>query len=78
VAVDIALYDLLNKIESQAQETEMLWRLLRILYIVRNATAHRIDGSLAFHANRDYLVKLIQAVMLAYFAIEKLENGTAC
>jgi hypothetical protein len=77
-AVDKELNALLTAIYSQQTENEKMWRLLRVLYIVRNSTAHQIDGSLAFHANRDYLVKLIQAVMLAYFAIERLKNGTAC
>lgn len=76
-AVDTELNALLTAIESQATETEKIWRLLRVFYIVRNSTAHQIDASLAFHTNRDYLVKLIQAVVLAYFAIEKLKNGTA-
>jgi hypothetical protein len=74
-AVDIELKTLLTVIESQTTETEKLWRLLRVFYIVRNSTAHQIDPSLAFHTDRDYLVRLIQAVMLAYFAIEKLKNS---
>lgn len=76
-AVDAELNALLSAIESQTTETEKVWRLLRVFYIVRNSTAHQIEESLAFHSNRDYLVRLIQAVMLAYFAIEKLKNGSA-
>lgn len=75
--VDSELNALLTAIGSQTTETEKVWRLLRVFYIVRNSTAHQIEESLAFHSNRDYLVGLIQAVLLAYFAIEKLKNGTA-
>ena len=76
-AVDTELTSLLTDIETQTTDTEKEWRLLRSFYIIRNSTAHQIEESLSFHVNRDYLVKLIQAVLLANFAIEKLNKGSA-
>jgi len=49
------------------------WRLLRILYLVRNSTAHTIEPTLEIYTNRKLLMELLQAVFLAIFVISQLK-----
>ena len=72
-ATDVAtqLRTLLADIPSQATDEEKEWRILRIFYIVRNATAHEIEEALAFHSDRALLTELLQVVFIGCFVIEK-------
>jgi len=49
------------------------WRLLRILYLVRNSTAHTIDPTLPFYTNRVFALHLTQAVFVSWFTICQLK-----
>ena len=51
------------------------WRLLRILYLVRNSTAHTIDANLVYYSNRPRTVELAQAVLTSLFVIRQLKGG---
>lgn len=48
---------------------------VRILYLVRNATAHQIDENLRIYQDRPMLLQIIQAVLLASFVLEKYKNN---
>lgn len=74
VDIDQELRALVAGAETQAIYEQKAWRILRILYIVRNATAHIIDPSLSFYTDRDLLMKLLQVVCLSVFVIHK-ESG---
>ena len=71
VDIDQELRALIAGIETEATYEQKAWRILRTLYIVRNATAHIIDPSLSFYTDRDLLMKLLQVVCLSIFVIHK-------
>lgn len=76
LAVDVELQQLLVDVVA-APSTAMKQRyVLRILYIVRNATAHTIEPNLALYNNRAFLLNLIQAVFVSVFAICQLKGKT--
>jgi len=49
------------------------WRLLRILYLVRNSTAHTIDPNLPYYTNQSLTVQLAQAVFVSLFTLCQLK-----
>lgn len=75
-ATDIELRQLLSDLQTQADQDQKDWRSLRVLYIIRNCTAHQIDEALAFYSDRKLLLELLQVVFLSYFVIEKRKIGT--
>jgi hypothetical protein len=68
------LRQLLTSYAAEPTGVQRDWRLLRILYIVRNSTAHTIDPNLQMYTDRSHLLKLLQAVFIAVFSISKLKN----
>jgi hypothetical protein len=75
-AVDTALRALLADIRSQTSADDRAWRALRVLYIVRNATAHQIETTLDFYKERQYLLDLLQVVLAGVFLIQQ-KKGVA-
>ena len=75
VDTDAEIRQLLNDLQSQSNQEQKDWRTLRVLYIIRNSTAHQIDEDLAFYTDRKLLLELLQVVFLSYFVIEKRMNG---
>jgi hypothetical protein len=73
-AVDVALQQLLGDIVAAPVGPQRYWRTLRILYIVRNSTAHTIEPNLAMYNNRAFLLNLTQVVFLSLFVICKLKG----
>jgi hypothetical protein len=69
--VDTVLQRLLSEIKGQSNPDEISWRCLRILYIVRNATAHQIESTLALYDDRQYLLDVMQATLMACFVIQQ-------
>lgn len=61
---------LLADIKAQKVPDERAWRVLRILYLVRNSTAHQIEPSLACYSDRQYLLDLIQVTFVAALIIQ--------
>ena len=72
-AVDTDLQQLLTDVSAAAAGSPRHWRLLRILYIVRNSTAHTIEPNLAMYANRTLLLNLLQVVFVSVFVISQLK-----
>ena len=72
--IDQELRTLVAEAETEAAYDQKAWRVLRILYIVRNATAHIIDPLLSFYSDRGLLMNLLQVVFLSVFVIQK-ESG---
>ena len=66
-----ALKQLLQEIANAGAIAERQWRVLRILYIVRNATAHTIDPMLDFYTDRGRLLSLIRVVLLSAFILRQ-------
>lgn len=73
-AVDAALQQLLAELATASTTTQKQWRILRILYIVRNSTAHTIEPNLAMYNNRPFLLNLIQAVFVSVFVVCQLKG----
>jgi hypothetical protein len=69
--VDTELRSLLADIQVQTVAEQRAWRVLRILYIIRNSTAHQIESTLAFYQDRQYLLDLIQVTLVAAFVIQQ-------
>lgn len=72
---DAEIRQLLNDLQTQTDQDQKDWRALRLLYIIRNSTAHEIDENLAFYRDRKLLMELMQVVFLSYFVIEKRKTG---
>lgn len=72
-AVGVALHQLLLDVAAAPAGTERQWRLLRILYIVRNSTAHSIDPNLAVYQDRALLLSLLQVVFVSVFVVCQLK-----
>lgn len=75
-AVDAALQQLLADLATASTAPQRQWRILRILYIVRNSTAHTIEPTLALYNNRAFLLNLIQAVFVSAFVVCQLKGKT--
>jgi hypothetical protein len=73
VRVDAELRKLLADLALAPAGVERQWRLLRILYIVRNSTAHTIEPALAMYTDRALLLNLLQVVFLSVFTISQLK-----
>lgn len=73
-AVDTELQNMLTTISGAAAGSPRHWRLLRILYIARNSTAHVIEPNLAMYTNPALLLNLIQTVFTSVFAICQLKG----
>ena len=73
-AVDADLQALLAALAGATAGGARHWRLLRVLYIVRNSTAHTIEPNLAMYKNRVFLLNLIQAVFVSVFVICQLKG----
>lgn len=73
-AVDAELRQLLTDLAAAPTGAERQWRLLRILYIVRNSTAHTIEPKLAMYVDRALLLSLLQVVFVSVFAISQLKG----
>jgi len=73
---DAEIRQLLNDLQVQSDQDQKDWRVLRLLYIIRNCTAHQIDEALAFYTDRKLLLELLQVVFLSCFVIEKRKTGT--
>lgn len=50
------------------------WRVLRVLYLVRNSTAHTIDTNLLYYSNRALTVELTQTVFASLFLLCQLRG----
>jgi hypothetical protein len=72
-AVDVELTQLLASLLTAPPYAERQWRVLRVLSIVRNSTAHAIDPNLAIYRDRALLLKLIQTVFVSVFVISHLK-----
>jgi hypothetical protein len=68
------LSDLLRELETKPPGTERHWRLLRILYIVRNSTAHTIQEGLDVYKDRELLLNLLQVVFVSVWVIWQLKG----
>ena len=66
---------LLRDLQTQPSDDQCDWRILRLLYVVRNCTAHQIDEKLAFYTDRGLLMELIQVIFLSYFVIGMRKTG---
>ena len=75
-AVDGELRQLLLDSAAAPAGDQRHWRLLRILYIVRNSTAHTIEPNLAIYQDRALLLNLLQAVFVSALAICQLKGRT--
>jgi hypothetical protein len=73
--VNTELERLRDEIVSENSVDERQWRVLRVLYIVRNSTAHVIDPAIVFHQSRPVLLGLIQIVILSLFVIRRRKNS---
>lgn len=73
-AVNTELVTLLSKISLETSYEQKAWRILRVLYIIRNATAHVIEPVLDLYTDRPKLLELLQVVLLSVFVISK-ESG---
>jgi hypothetical protein len=71
--VDSELNRLMSDLGAAPAGKERQWRLLRILYIVRNSTAHTIEPNLALYKDRAFLVNLLQVVFVSVFALCQLK-----
>jgi hypothetical protein len=71
--VDSELRQLLADLATAGASPQRSWRILRILYIVRNATAHTIEPALALYQDRALLLTLIQVVFTSVFVIAQLK-----
>jgi|GEM_PF-6066601 len=72
-AVDAELLKLLSDLAAASATNQRQWRLLRILYIVRNSTAHTIEPALAVYRDRGLLLSLLQVVFVSAFAVCQLK-----
>jgi hypothetical protein len=73
VGVEIELRKLLADLAGAPRGDQREWRLFRILYIVRNSTAHTIEPSLAVYQDRALLLNLVQVVFVSIFSISQLK-----
>lgn len=73
-AVDAELNQLLIDLAAAPAGAARQWRILRILYIVRNSTAHVIEPNLAMYYDRTLLLQLIQVVFISVFVICQLKR----
>jgi len=73
--IESALRQLLTEAVAETLTTEKQWRILRVLYIMRNATAHVINPSLPFYIDRSLLLELIQVVLISAFVIRQLKRA---
>lgn len=71
---DKEIKNLISDIKNQNTLIQKEWRIMRILYIVRNSTAHNIDESSDIYKNRDYVLNLMSCVFISVFLIEKFKN----
>nr|WP_143548061.1 hypothetical protein [Rhodopirellula sp. SM50] len=74
---DNELKALMSDAATATTDADKHWRILRVLYIVRNSTAHQIEDTLAFHTDHAYLTQLLQVIFVGSFVIEKLTTGNA-
>jgi len=72
--INRALSELLRELETKPAGVEQHCRLLRILYIVRNSTAHTIEDGLELYKDRPLLLNLLQAVFVSVFVICQLKK----
>lgn len=63
---------LLLDMQTQSDFVQKGWRALRIAYILRNATAHEIDKSLRFYADRTFALALLRVVLIDLLVIHKV------
>ena len=77
IDVEIEIRQLLSDLKLQTAEDHKDWRVLRLLYIVRNATAHEINDGLAFYTDRKLLLELLHVTFLSRFVIERRKLGAA-
>jgi hypothetical protein len=68
--IDSEIRRLIHELASQTSQVQKDWRILRLLYIIRNCTAHQIDEGLCFYSDRNLLLELIQIVFMSYFIVE--------
>ena len=73
-AVDTELRTLLSDIQMQSASDERGWRVLRVLYLIRNSTAHQIETGLNFYSDRQYILDLVQVTFVAALLIEKCKG----
>lgn len=73
-AVDVELRQLLVDLAAAPAGNQRQWRLLRILYIVRNSTAHTIDPTLAVYQDRALLLSFLQVVFVSVFVVCQLKG----
>jgi len=74
--VDRELRGLLSDLSIAVAPEQKYWRILRILYITRNSTAHHIDPSLGVYSDRSLMLALFQVVFLSAFVIVLLKTGS--
>ena len=65
--VDSELVQLLKDYAAAPVGNERHWRVLRILYIVRNSTAHTIDRKLKMYKNRAHLLTCYKPFSSQFF-----------
>jgi hypothetical protein len=73
-ALDDQLRQLLADAAAAPAGDQRHWRLLRILYIVRNSTAHTIEPNLAIYQDRALLLSLLQVVFVSALVICQLKG----
>lgn len=71
--VGMELTQLMQDVQVQAG-AQRHWRLLRILWIVRNSTAHSIDPTLPYYSNLPQSLELARAVFISLFLIRQLRG----
>jgi hypothetical protein len=77
-AINIELRKLLTDLAGLPAGTQRHWRLLRILYIVRNSTAHTIEEGLDVYNDRCLLLNLLQVVFVSVLVIRQLKKPMPC
>lgn len=54
------------------------WRVLRVLYLVRNSTAHTIEANLVYLSDRALTIELTQSVFASLFLLAQLKSLPLC
>ena len=71
----LTLRQLAQEIEVVGTEERRQWRTLRVLYIIRNVTAHVIEPGLELYNDRDLALRLLQLVLIAGLMIEQIKRA---
>jgi hypothetical protein len=74
-ALNAELGRLLREIDQSQNVDEIQWRVIRLLYLARNSTAHAIDPALDYHRDRALALRLLQTVLFAAFVIRQKKNA---